>query len=76
MINALTRKPREVSDQTEIKFHNYKEFLKNNKTILGLQQTFRSETLNVSTEMVSKINDNKRIQTPDEITSYSEEWIW
>ena len=47
-----------------------------NKTTLGLQQAFRSEILNVSTETVNKFEDNKRIQTSDQITSYSEKWIW
>lgn len=48
----------------EIKFKDYKECLKNNKTILKSQQRSRSRTHNVFTKKVKKIafsaNDDKR----------------
>ena len=56
------------------KFENYKKCLQNNKTILKSQQRFKSEAHNVYTEEVNKIalfnNDDKRLQTFDEIESY------
>ena len=48
---------------------NHKEFIKNNKLILKLQQRFTNEKHNVFTEDVNKIslsaNDDKRIQLID-----------
>ena len=47
----------------EIKFQDYKECLENNKTIMRLQQRFRSEAHNIFTEKVNRIapcvNDNR-----------------
>ena len=48
--------------------------LLNNKTILALQQRFKSEVHNVNTEKINKIalssNDDKRLQTFNRIASY------
>ena len=56
-------------------FENYKNGLFNDKTILQLQQIFKSDHHEVYTEEVNKIvlssNDNKRLQTFDRITTYS-----
>ena len=55
-------------------FKNYKDSLFNNKTILKLQQRFKSDRHNLYTEEVNKIalssNDNKRLQTFDRVTTY------
>ena len=53
---------------------NYKDCLFNDKIILQLQQGFRSDNHEVYTKNVNKIalssNDDKRLQTFDEITTY------
>ena len=53
---------------------NYTDCLFNDKTILKLQQRFKSDCRNVYTEEVNKIalssNDDKRLQTFDKITTY------
>ena len=58
----------------EIEFQDYKECLKNNKTILKNQQRLRIETHNVFIKKVNKIalsaNDDK-IETPDGVISYT-----
>ena len=55
--------------------NDHKEFIKNNKLILKIQQRFRSERHNVFTEEVNKIalsaNDDKRIQSIDSIETYA-----
>ena len=52
---------------------NYKDCLFNDKTILKLQQRFKSDCHNVYTEQINKIalssNDAKRLQTFDKITT-------
>ena len=54
---------------------NQKEFIKNNKSILKIQQKFKSERHNVSTEKINKIalssNDDKRMQSIDSIEIYA-----
>ena len=61
-------------NKREIKFQDYKQCLKNNKTILTSQQRLRREANNVSSAKVTKIvlvtNDDSRIQTPDGVISY------
>ena len=52
-----------------LKFNDYKDCLLNNEIILKSQQRFKSEANNVYTEDY-KINDDKRLQTFDRITSY------
>ena len=56
-------------------FENYKDSLFNNKTILKLQQRFKSDHHNVYTEKVNKTalssNDDKRLQTFDRVTTYT-----
>ena len=56
-----------------LKFSDYKDCLLNNEIILKLQQRLESEKHDVYTEEVNKIalssNDDKRLQTFDEITS-------
>ena len=58
----------------ETKFQDCKECLEENKAIVELQIKFRSETQKVFTEKVNQIslsaNDDKRIQTPEEVISY------
>ena len=55
-------------------FENYKDCLFNNKTVYRSQERFRSYYHDVYTEEVNKIalssNDDKRLQTPDRITTY------
>ena len=55
-------------------FKNYKDCLFINKIILKSQQRFESDHHNVDTEQISKIalsiNDVKRLQTFDKITTY------
>ena len=55
-------------------FGNYKDSLFNDKIILRSQHWFRSDHHNVYTEEVNKIalssNDDKRIQTFDNVTTY------
>ena len=56
-------------------FENYTDSLFSNKTILKLQQRFKSDYHKVYTEKVNKIalgsNDDTRLQTFDRITTYS-----
>ena len=55
-------------------FKNYKGYLFNDKIILKSQQRFKSDYHNVCAEQINKIalsiNDNKRLQTFDKITTY------
>ena len=58
----------------EITFKNYVDALFNDEVIIRSQQRFRSDHHKVCTEEVNKIalssNDDKRIPTPDKITTY------
>ena len=72
-----TKKPKEQKKcliKRGLRFKNYRDYNFNNKTILKLQQRFKSEKHNVYTEQISKIglssNDDKRLQTFDKITTY------
>ena len=53
-----------------------KKCLLNNDSVVALQQRFKSEAHNVYTEKINKIaqnsNDDKRLQTFDRITSYTD----
>ena len=55
-------------------FENYIDSLFNDKTVLKLQQRFKSDHHKVYTEDVNKIalssDDDKRLQTFDRITTY------
>ena len=55
-------------------FENYKVWLFNNKTILKLQQIFKSSHHEVYTEQINKItlssDHNKRLQRFDKVTTY------
>ena len=57
-----------------IKFDDYKHCLLNGEVILKSQQRFISKRHDVYTENINKIalssNDDKRIVSPDKITSY------
>ena len=57
-----------------LKFNDYKDCLLNNKAVLKSQQRFKSERHDVCSEEVNNIalssNDDKRLQTPDKITTY------
>ena len=59
----------------ELMFKIYRDCLFNYKIILKSQQGFKSEYHNVYTEQINKIalssNDDKRLQTPGKITTYS-----
>ena len=54
---------------------NHKEFIKNNKSILKIQQTFKIGRQNVFTEDINKIalssSDDKRLQPIDSIGTYT-----
>ena len=56
------------------KFNYYKKCLLDHKTILKLQQWFKSKSYNMYTEEINKIslssNNDERLQTFDKITSY------
>ena len=58
----------------ELMFQNYKDCQSNEKTILQLQQRFKSDCHNVYIEQINKValnsNDDKRIQTFDKIKTY------
>ena len=58
-----------------IRFESFKDCSSNNKTILKLQQRFKSDYHTVYTERIneiaSNINDDKRLQKFDKITIYS-----
>ena len=58
----------------KLMFENYKDSLFNNKTIYRSQERFRSYYRNMYTEEVKKValssNDDKRLQTFDEIETY------
>ena len=57
-----------------MKFNDYKKYLLNDEVIFKSQQRFISKNHDVYTENVNKItlssNDDKRIVSPDKITSY------
>ena len=60
-----------------LKFNDYKDCLLNYEIVLKSQQRFKNGTHDVYTVEINKIalssNDDKRLQTPDRITSYSYE---
>ena len=57
-----------------LKFEDYKKCLLDDKVILKSQQRFKSENHEMYTEDVNKIalsnDDDKRIVSPDKISSY------
>ena len=57
--------------KTQIDINSIKGFIKNNKSILKIQQRFKSERHNVFTEEINKIalssNDDKIMQSIDSI---------
>ena len=57
-----------------IKFDDYKKCLLNGEVVLKSQQRFKSKGHDVYTENINKIalssNDDKRIVSPEKITSY------
>ena len=63
-----------------LKFEDYKKCLLNGKVILKSQQMFKSENHEVYTEDVNKIalsnDDDKRIVSPDKISSYTYEYTF
>ena len=60
--------------KTGLMFKTYKDCFFNDQTILKSQQRFKSDCHNVYTEQINKIalssNDNKGLQTFDEITTH------
>ena len=71
-VNKKAKDTKKYVIKQEIIFEDYKEGLKNNKTILKFQQRFRSKAHDVFTEEDNKIalsaNDDKRIQAPDGVS--------
>ena len=61
--------------KTQIDINSIKGFIKNNKSILKIQQRFKSERHNVFIEEINKIalssNDDKRMQSIDSIEIYA-----
>ena len=61
----------------DLVFENYKDCLFSEKTIFKKQQRFKSYYHDVFTEEINKValssNDNKRIQTFDEATTFPQE---
>ena len=68
---------KKAKDTKSISKENNKEFIKNNKSILKIQQRFKSERYNVFTEEINKIasssNDDKRMLSIDTIEIYAYE---
>ena len=62
-------------EKNKIDIDSIKEFMKNNKSILKIQQRFKSERQNIFTEEIYKItlssNDDKRMQSIDSIEIYA-----
>ena len=63
-------------ERNKIELNSIKEFIKNNQSILKIQQRFKSERRNVFTEEINKTaalssNDDKRMQSIDSIETYS-----
>ena len=63
-------------ERNKIDLKSIKEFIKNNQSILKIQQRFKSERHNVFTEEINKTaalssNDDKRMQSIDSIETYS-----
>ena len=61
-------------DKIKIDIDSIKEFIKNNKSILNIQQRFKSEGHNVFTEEINTIslnsNNDKRILSIDSMQAY------
>ena len=74
IINKKAKGTKKYVIKRELMFKQYKDSLFNDKTVVKLQQRFRSDHHEVCTEEVNKIalssNDDKRIQTSDNITTY------
>lgn len=74
-VNKKAKDTKKCVIKWEIKFKSFKTYLENNKTILTIWQRFRNDTHNSFTEKVNKIalpaNDDKRIQTSDQVISYT-----
>ena len=62
-------------EKNKIDIDSIKEFIKTNKSILEIQQRFKSERHNVFSEEINKIalnsNDDKRMQPIDLIETYA-----
>ena len=74
LLRIMTKGTKKCIIKFELMFKDYKDSLFNDKIILKLQQRFKSDHHKVYTEEVNKIalrsNDDKRLQTFDEITTY------
>ena len=70
----IKRQKKKCVIKRELKFNHYKDCLLNDKVVLKSQQRFKSERHDVYTENVNKIarssNNDKRLQTFDNITTY------
>lgn len=74
-VNKKAKDTKKCVIKWERKFKSFKTYFENHKTILTIQQRFRNDTHNSFTEKVNKIaltaNDDKRIQTSDQVISYA-----
>ena len=72
--NKINYLENDNTDANSLK-ENHKEFIKDNRLILKLQQRFRSKKHNVFTEKVNKIelstDNDKRIQSIDSTETYT-----
>ena len=63
-----------MCNKEKIMFENYKDCLFDNKTVYRSQERFKSYYHDVYTEELNKTalnsDDDKRLQTPDSITTY------
>ena len=78
-VTKLEDKIKYVEKKNKINIDNLKksriEFIRNNKSILKIQQRFKREKHNFFTKEINKIdlssNDNKRMQSNDSIETYA-----
>ena len=77
IINKKSKGTKECVIKRRIKFNDYTDSLFNNKTIPRSQQRFKSDPHIIYTENINKAamtsNDDKRLQTYDNITTYPHE---
>ena len=74
IVNKKAKGTKKCIIKRELMFDHCKESLFDNKVILKLQQSFRSDHHEAYTEEVNKValssNDDKRLQTYDRMTTY------
>ena len=76
IVNKKAKETKKCVVKREILFNNYLDSLFKNKILYRSQERFRSDLHKVCTEEVNKIalssNDDKRLQTFDKVTTYSD----